>query len=202
MPPVVALGKARKHLPGYEKKVRPLRDALEEGILGGPERRSPIRRYGREQAVANARVDSANFRTVNACSRVTPGNHSRNWSTVAPPSRFAKSAATGTRVPLKTHAPLTLPGTRSTAEHSVQSNMRHKLLRAHDEGKPAAPRLRTAAFGLRLLLPSILPKLPGGAGGLQLAAMAERSFSFLEFLTDHAAKVDAKAQSRKDAKRT
>ena len=27
---------ARKHLPGYEKKVRPLRDALEEGIFGHP----------------------------------------------------------------------------------------------------------------------------------------------------------------------
>ena len=25
---------ARKHLPGYEKKVRPLRDAFEDGILG------------------------------------------------------------------------------------------------------------------------------------------------------------------------
>jgi hypothetical protein len=80
--------------------------------------------------------------------------------------------------------------------------MRHKLLRAHDEDKPAAPRLRTSAFGLCLLLPSILPKLPGGAGGWQLAAMAERSFGFLEFLTDHAAEVNAKAQSRKDAKRT
>ena len=37
MPLIVGMGKAaelaRKHLPGYEKKVRPLRDALEEGIL-------------------------------------------------------------------------------------------------------------------------------------------------------------------------
>jgi cysteine desulfurase len=37
---IVGLGKAaelaRKHLPGYERKVRPLRDALEEGILGYP----------------------------------------------------------------------------------------------------------------------------------------------------------------------
>ena len=37
VPLVVGMGKAaelaRKHLPGYEKKVRPLRDALEEGIL-------------------------------------------------------------------------------------------------------------------------------------------------------------------------
>ena len=37
VPLIVGMGKAaelaRKHLPGYEKKVRPLRDALEEGIL-------------------------------------------------------------------------------------------------------------------------------------------------------------------------
>jgi cysteine desulfurase len=49
---IVGMGKAaelaRKHLPKYEKKVRPLRDALEAGILGGLERRSPIRREGSE----------------------------------------------------------------------------------------------------------------------------------------------------------
>jgi cysteine desulfurase len=37
VPLIVGMGKAaglaRKHLPGYEKKIRPLRDALEEGIL-------------------------------------------------------------------------------------------------------------------------------------------------------------------------
>jgi hypothetical protein len=63
------------------------------------------------QVIWTARDDSANLRTAKACSRVTPGNHSRNWSTVAPPSRFSKSACTGTRVPLNTQAPLTLPGT-------------------------------------------------------------------------------------------
>ncbi|MBI4326039.1 MAG: aminotransferase class V-fold PLP-dependent enzyme, partial [Chloroflexi bacterium] len=40
VPLIVGLGKAaelaRKHLPNYEKKVRPLRDALEKGILGHP----------------------------------------------------------------------------------------------------------------------------------------------------------------------
>src|SRR5205809_6423995 len=90
------------------------------------------------QAVWTAREDSANLRTVKAWSRVTPGNHSRNWFTVAPPSRFSKSACTGTRVPLNTHAPLTLPGTRSTAAHIVQSNM-HRKLRCHaDTGKREA----------------------------------------------------------------
>jgi cysteine desulfurase len=52
VPLIVGLGQAaelaRKHLPDYEKKVRLLRDALEEGIMGGVERRSPIRREGRE----------------------------------------------------------------------------------------------------------------------------------------------------------
>src|SRR5438876_6205710 len=90
------------------------------------------------QAIGTARDDSANLRTVKACSRVTPGNHSRNWSTVAPPSRFSKSACTGTRVPLNTQAPLTLPGTRSTAAHFDQSNM-HRKLRCHpDTGKREA----------------------------------------------------------------
>src|ERR1035441_7314185 len=41
-------------------------------------------------------------------------------SILAPPSRFSKMADTGIRVPFKTHAPLTLPGTLSTAGHSDQ----------------------------------------------------------------------------------
>lgn len=90
------------------------------------------------QAISTARDDSANLRTVKACSRVTPGNHSRNWSTVAPPSRFSNSACTGTRVPLKTQAPLTLPGTRSTTAHFVQSNMHRKLRCRPDTGKREA----------------------------------------------------------------
>src|SRR6266542_4418612 len=90
------------------------------------------------QTVWTAREDSANMRTVKACSRVTPGNHARNWSTVAPLSRFSKSACTGTRVPLNTHAPLTLPGTRSTAVQIVQSNMHRKLRCRPDTGKREA----------------------------------------------------------------
>ncbi len=45
-----------------------------------------------------------------------------NSSTVAPPSRFANSAETGTRVPRNNHAPLTLCGCRSTALQVVQSS--------------------------------------------------------------------------------
>lgn len=42
---------------------------------------------------------------------------------VAPVSRFSKSARTGTRVPRKTQAPLTVSGERSTSRQSAQSNM-------------------------------------------------------------------------------
>jgi hypothetical protein len=46
-----------------------------------------------------------------------------NCEISAPSSRFSKSADTGTRVWRKTQAPLTLPGSRSTAEHVDQSIM-------------------------------------------------------------------------------
>jgi hypothetical protein len=42
---------------------------------------------------------------------------------LAPASRFSKIADTGMRVPFKTHAPLTLPGTLSTAGHCDQSRV-------------------------------------------------------------------------------
>src|SRR5436190_16967557 len=74
-------------------------------------------------------------RTASACSLVTPGNHARKSETVAPPSRFSKRATTGTRVPLKTHEPLTLSGSRSTAGHEDQSNMSAPYSRRSDEGK-------------------------------------------------------------------
>jgi len=44
-------------------------------------------------------------------------------STDAPSSIFSNNARTGTRVPRKTHAPLTRWGSRSTAEHCDQSSM-------------------------------------------------------------------------------
>ncbi len=72
-----------------------------------------------------ARVFSANSRTPWACSRVTPGNHARNSSIVAPDSRFSKRAFTGMRVLRKTHAPLTLSSERSTAGHAFQSSTLH-----------------------------------------------------------------------------
>ena len=62
-------------------------------------------------------------RTASTCRRVTPGNHSRNCATVAPSSRFANKAFTGTLVPLKVQAPLSLSGARSTPSHRAQSSM-------------------------------------------------------------------------------
>src|SRR6266481_4802629 len=78
---------------------------------------------------ATARLRSACRSTVSTCSRVTPGNHSRKSSTRAPSSRFSKRAFTGTRVPLKSHSPLTLPGKRSTTEQSFQSSTNERYLR-------------------------------------------------------------------------
>src|SRR5271167_4082847 len=43
-------------------------------------------------------------------------------SMLAPASMFSKTVATGIRVPRKTHAPLTFPGTLSTATHCDQSS--------------------------------------------------------------------------------
>src|SRR5579862_2297289 len=41
---------------------------------------------------------------------------------LSPSSRFSNTTAAGVRVPLNTHAPLTLPGTLSTAGHWDQSS--------------------------------------------------------------------------------
>ncbi len=44
-------------------------------------------------------------------------------SMLAPDSKFSKTVETGIRVPLNTHAPLTLPGMLSTAGHWDQSRI-------------------------------------------------------------------------------
>src|ERR1700731_2243553 len=59
--------------------------------------------------------------TAFTCSRSRPSYHFMMSSRLAPASRFSKMADTGIRVPFNTHAPLTLPGTLSTAEHRDQS---------------------------------------------------------------------------------
>ena len=69
---------------------------------------------------SGSRLAVAKSRTVSTCFRSTPGNHSKNWSMVAPSSKFSNKAFTGTRVPQKTHAPPTRSGRLSTAEHVFQ----------------------------------------------------------------------------------
>ena len=76
------------------------------------------------QAADTCRSRRSWSRTLSACQRSTPGNQSRNCSTVAPSLRFSNSAATGTRVPRNTHAPLTLSGSRSMAGHVFQLAIR------------------------------------------------------------------------------
>src|SRR3954452_10218369 len=77
-----------------------------------------------ENLHATRRLRAAWSRTASACSWVTPGNQSRKSSSLAPDSRFSKSALTGTRVPRKTQAPLTRSGERSTARHCDQSSIK------------------------------------------------------------------------------
>lgn len=70
-----------------------------------------------------AELRAACSRTARTCSRDTPGNHcTKSWID-APSSRFSKSAATGTRVPRNTQAPLRWLGSCSTAEQLDQSIM-------------------------------------------------------------------------------
>src|SRR6185437_932745 len=61
---------------------------------------------------------------------------------LAPTSRFSKIVATGIRVFWKTHAPLRLPGTLSTAAHCDQSKIVVAIIRA--------PSSRLSSSGARL----------------------------------------------------
>src|SRR5437588_9514098 len=60
-------------------------------------------------AVGLSRLRAANSITAFTCSRLSPSNHAMMSSILAPASRFSIMADTGIRVPLRTHAPLTLP---------------------------------------------------------------------------------------------
>lgn len=65
-------------------------------------------------------------------------------SMVAPASRFSNTIETGMRVSLNTHAPLTLPGTLSTAAHCDQSRLAivyAALLRVRQETRKNQRRL-------------------------------------------------------------
>jgi hypothetical protein len=87
------------------------------------------RRFNLHPATAGSRLCAVNSSTASTCSRLTPGNHWMKSSTVAPSSRFSKSAFTGTRVPRNTKAPLTVSGEVVTPVQSDQSNMIVSYLR-------------------------------------------------------------------------
>jgi len=72
--------------------------------------------------LGGSRLRAANSSTAAICSRVT-SNHSMISSMFAPASRFSNTADTGMRVSLNTQAPLSLPGTLSTAGHCDQSEL-------------------------------------------------------------------------------
>ena len=103
---------ARSSLP-WAERWHPFRMKQRECL--GQKRFSSRRDSWRAQATA--RLRSACSSTASTCSRVTPGNQVRNSFTVAPSSKFSNKVRTGTRVALNTQAPLTFPGTYSTAAH-------------------------------------------------------------------------------------
>src|SRR3954470_3841263 len=110
---------------GVLQRVPSTSPRLFDGVIGerrGNTSRSPIVEENAHQrrAAGASRFRAANSSTALTCSRVR-GNCSITSSSVIPSSRFSKTTATGVRVPLNTQAPLTLPGTLSTAEHSDQS---------------------------------------------------------------------------------
>ena len=77
--------------------------------------------------------------TSRACSSVTPGNQLTNSCTEASSSRFSNSAAMGTRVPRKSHAPLTVAGCCSAAEQEDQSIMPAMVHREATFGPALSP---------------------------------------------------------------
>ena len=62
-----------------------------------------------------SKLRAAKSITAFTCSRLSPSNQHRMSLRLAPASRFSKIVATGMRVPRSTQAPLTLPGTLSSA---------------------------------------------------------------------------------------
>jgi len=91
---------------------------IKAGNLKQPERFDSFTvRFQKKNLHATTKVLAVKAKTASACSCETAGNHSTKSSTVAPASRFSKRADTGTRVPQKTQAPLTLSGSLSTCGH-------------------------------------------------------------------------------------
>ncbi len=115
------------------------------------DRRALVEQDAHFQAGANA-LRAACSRTARTCSAVTPGNHSTNCDTCAPSSRFSNRAATGTRVPRNTQAPLTRSGSRSTIGQEDQSIMIPPFYAGALSFRPTGsspPSARTAASSCR-----------------------------------------------------
>jgi len=74
-----------------------------------------------------SKLRAAKSITAFTCLRSSPSNQDIMSSRLAPASRFSKIVATGMRVPRSTQAPLTLPGTLSTAAHCDQSSAAIRL---------------------------------------------------------------------------
>ena len=114
------------------------------GLAEARERREQARKHaaaGLDRTHATSRDRVACSKTLRVCCAVTPGNHSRNSCTVAPPSIFSNNAATGTRVPRNTHAPLTRSASRSTAVQVVQSIILQSYALNRNGSMSAAKRL-------------------------------------------------------------
>ena len=84
-------------------------------------------------------------------------NHPMMSSILAPASIFSKIAETGMRVPLSTHAPLTLPGMLSTTGHWDQSRLAMLLPSLH---RSLLPRLAKRLPTCPALPPSPSPHRP------------------------------------------
>src|SRR5947208_1442999 len=85
------------------------------------------RASGEDADTGSTGTGAARLRAANSRTSITRSlgmeNHSVISSTVAPASRFSNTAETGMRVSRNTHAPLSLPGTLSTARHWDQSRI-------------------------------------------------------------------------------
>src|SRR3954471_17806049 len=90
------------------------------GERGG---RALVKENAHYGATAGAsKLRAAKSRTAMTWSRVRPSYSLTSSSMVTPSSRFSNTMETGIRVPRNTHAPLTFPGTLSTAGHWDQSS--------------------------------------------------------------------------------
>ena len=107
-------GKANEHN-GWMPRDQWLEGWEEKAMIAFPHQ-NPLERY-RRLTFMMLDADIVAVSPSSVYRRVTPRNHSRKSSSRAPSSRFSNRALTGTRVSLRTHAPLTFPGVRSTAAH-------------------------------------------------------------------------------------